>query len=525
MKRIRRGERGSSLIIALAFLALFSLWLSATLSSTQSGLHIAADGACPTKALVRGRRRNRTKDPGNALRRGRGPLGRRGLLYAEDAPVQLQNPPQAVFVRCDPAGDSGLGETGESSPPIGIIALSNGALGESAYQQYGNDIVRIDGGVFSNTPPFFQASSTTQLNLCPRNAKTVTGLLVRTSRTVTVPSSPGPFVPEDAADGGVPIVGNGIPTGNTIEEYVTPNVIRMKKAAISSGTKVIRFREDYPKLQSHCRVPTAAEDPLNEVRKKGKFTAVPQVPGQTSCNPALVIALWHNCNSTNPPYTYAPDPDGVDKNYPVDKSSGFSHQSVPACSSGALVVPLEPGRYNDAAALTSLTTSCDKLIWFKPGSYYFDFGDDDIGDADQEWTIGGSNLRNLVVVGGAKTWTGEPFVGYLSYNNSTNRSTVSVCDNSNPPVCGSKRFQDTDVGGYLNAGYNLPYRTVIKSVSGDKKSVTFDGQALTPSFNTGVFTSARSSERLTRWARCATRRPTLLTPESNSSSAGRAGCG
>jgi hypothetical protein len=223
VKRIRRDERGSSLIIALAFLVVFSLWLSATLSATESGMHIAqtmkiqpkrlyAADAAIEKAIQRIRydeAAGRWDDPGG------------DEPGCNDTVITLQDPAQTVYVQCEPDGNSGRGDEGESSPPVGIIALSDGALGEFAYQQYGNSIVRIDGGAFSGTPLLFQngndcsggaVNNCQQLNLCPRNEKIITdGVLVRNTAAVT--SLSGPWI---HADVGVPIVGNGIPAGTTI---------------------------------------------------------------------------------------------------------------------------------------------------------------------------------------------------------------------------------------------------------------------------------------------------------------------
>ncbi len=109
-------------------------------------------------------------------------------------------------------------------------------------------------------------------------------------------------------------------------------------------------------------------------------------------------------------YTCATD-GGVDAGlfdvakYDADISSiaEVSWQPVPACT-GAFVA-FAPGYYDDAAALEALN-SCNKPLWFKPGTYYFDFHNDDngdplfeagiAGDTDNEWLIEGRK-----VIGGA----------------------------------------------------------------------------------------------------------------------------
>lgn len=481
MRRLNRNERGSSLLIALAFLALFSLWLSASLASTESGLQIQKTLRVePTKLY--------TAEGAieQAIQRMRYDEAAARWDDADcDSPLTALDPAKPdvprVHVDCEPDPSSGLGEAGESSPPIGIIGLSNGAFGEHAYQQYGNSIVRIDGGVFSNTPALFKTGNNCsdqpncqQLNLCPRNEKTITdGVLVRNLATVT--SLSARFVPEDV---GAPIVGNGIPVGTTIAAYNSPISITMSNRALSSRVNSpIRYHENYPQLQSHCRPRVDANGvPDLEEMKKGRMTAVPRAgfpdyPVPESCDQNRIVALQFNCDSA-----YVADPDGVDKNYPVDKSNGFATRQVPTCPVGARIVELQPGRYTNAAELSALTTSCDAIIWFTPGAYYFDFANE-----APVWTIGATNLPNLTVVGGAKTWDREPFTASVSYNPQQNRTTVTA---------NSSVFKTSDANAaYINAGNNLPYKTLIRSVplGGLGRTATFDGPPTTMNF-TGLFT-------------------------------------
>ncbi len=60
-------------------------------------------------------------------------------------------------------------------------------------------------------------------------------------------------------------------------------------------------------------------------------------------------------------------------------------QTVPSCPAGN-VVAFEPGTYNDAAALSTLmdgVTCPDRIFWFKPGQYYFNF----TNAGSHEWSI------------------------------------------------------------------------------------------------------------------------------------------
>lgn len=72
---------------------------------------------------------------------------------------------------------------------------------------------------------------------------------------------------------------------------------------------------------------------------------------------------------------------------------------VPGCGGGWLI-PIQPGYYDDAAAFTALTGagSCnDKVVWFKPGTYYLDFT---FRGGPATWTV---DNPSVAVVGGTPT--------------------------------------------------------------------------------------------------------------------------
>ncbi|SDP25453.1 hypothetical protein SAMN04515671_3432 [Nakamurella panacisegetis] len=87
----------------------------------------------------------------------------------------------------------------------------------------------------------------------------------------------------------------------------------------------------------------------------------------------------------------------VDPNYAAETSSVPVYRPVPACPGGSSVT-LQPGYYDDAAALTALTggTCTNKTWYFAPGNYYFDFHNTENpalptagGDV---WTVSNGNL-------------------------------------------------------------------------------------------------------------------------------------
>lgn len=78
-----------------------------------------------------------------------------------------------------------------------------------------------------------------------------------------------------------------------------------------------------------------------------------------------------------------------------------------SCAAAPNVMAFEPGFYADVVALERLTNNCNKVLWFKPGTYYFDFlndSDDPLHDAtlpassDTEWRI-----TTGKIVGGGNT--------------------------------------------------------------------------------------------------------------------------
>jgi hypothetical protein len=63
----------------------------------------------------------------------------------------------------------------------------------------------------------------------------------------------------------------------------------------------------------------------------------------------------------------------ADPSYPADITSIPPWQPVPACPPGGAYIEFQPGYYDDVKALMSLTSSCNKILWFRSGTYYFDF--------------------------------------------------------------------------------------------------------------------------------------------------------
>ncbi|HVT76320.1 MAG TPA: hypothetical protein VHD87_04765 [Acidimicrobiales bacterium] len=318
MNRIKRNERGSALLIALIFLAVFSLWLTATLTSTQSSLHISqtkrvepghlygADGAVE-QAIQTVR-----FDPAKGVE-GDTTCGTTASLNG-----------RTYYVQCQPQSGSGKSAVGGSSPPLGILALSTGQGGEVGYRQRKNGTVRVDGGMFSRWGVDFQNGSTCpgtncqQLNLCPNNEKTVGDAVFvgsgqnNNSPTKTVTSFSANWVNEtgtpadtdgdgsNETDVGVPIRGSGIPSGSTISNVVTAaNVTISASTTVVGLNRSVAFRENYPALNSQCHPSASAHGDARVVGMdcpRDRITA-----GSFHCN----VSALDPVNPTDP--LYPPD--------------------------------------------------------------------------------------------------------------------------------------------------------------------------------------------------------------------------
>ncbi|KRA37624.1 MULTISPECIES: hypothetical protein [unclassified Nocardioides] len=95
-----------------------------------------------------------------------------------------------------------------------------------------------------------------------------------------------------------------------------------------------------------------------------------------------------------------------DPNYPADISTIPVLRTVPSCT--GTYVELQPGYYDDAKALTDLTTGCNKIVWFRTGSYYFDFHNKSSnGDPLYENGITGAERDNIWKIAGTRVIGGE----------------------------------------------------------------------------------------------------------------------
>lgn len=414
MKRIRRNDRGSALVIALAFLSLFGILTAVTLSSAESSLHLdkaakvsppnlyAADAAI--EQAIQAVRYDHT-------------LGRQGeSTCGVAAPV---NGETIYLCRTGQPG-SGAVTGGGSSPTLGILTLATAP--EVGYQQGSNAIVRLDGGLYSNSSISFggaacPSNNCSQLNLCANNEKVVTdGQITINSKTVT--SATAGFV---SGDVGTVMKGSGIPAGTVIDSVTNATTAIIHNAATRTASNVtLEFRE-FPLYQSACNPPPGT---------KGKITAL------GACDTSHIVAVQFNC-----PNGVADNTIGVDPGYVPTQNTWATVQSVPACGSSA-IVEFQPGRYTNLAGLNALTNgTCNKLFWFRSGVYDFDLGG--------KWTIGN---KDVTVLAGEKTWNRVVTDAQLTAGSTT-------------IVSATANFTSADVNRYVNSAVNLPYGAQITSVT------------------------------------------------------------
>ena len=102
-----------------------------------------------------------------------------------------------------------------------------------------------------------------------------------------------------------------------------------------------------------------------------------------------------------------------DPNFAADTTSLPPFRVAPTGCGTLSYIAFEPGSYDDADALENLN-GCNKTLWFKPGTYYFDFHNEPgVGDplyqvgvsggaSDNEWTIANRANPNsaAAVIGG-----------------------------------------------------------------------------------------------------------------------------
>lgn len=170
-----------------------------------------------------------------------------------------------------------------------------------------------------------------------------------------------------------------------------------------------------------------------------------------------------------------------DPNYAADISTIPAYQPVPSCPASGPYIAFEPGYYDDATALETLSSSCNKILWFKPGTYYFDFHNSSTnGDplfesgiassSNNEWTI-----SNRKVIGGALAAGGTPTAGTPIPGACQNPIDSASAQGVQFVFGGDSRiYFDSDSKAELCATYrsNVPPIVIYGNKSGSNPSLT-----------------------------------------------------
>ncbi|MGQ0843285.1 MAG: hypothetical protein ACT4QF_04040 [Sporichthyaceae bacterium] len=130
-----------------------------------------------------------------------------------------------------------------------------------------------------------------------------------------------------------------------------------------------------------------------------------QFHSRTGCSGTVVSEVPKNCADTGTGAAWS------DPGYAAPDVSSLTLQKAPAasCSSAPATIVFEPGYYDDVVFLNNLTgpSQCaGKTLWFKPGTYFFDFHNGEgapLAAAEHEWSIS----RDVTIVAGTRSaaWT------------------------------------------------------------------------------------------------------------------------
>ena len=255
----------------------------------------------------------------------------------------------------------------------------------------------------------------------------------------------------------------------------------------------------------------AAEDGLNV---KANSTAIPfNVHGGIVSNSNITVTNGSlasnstvfartgcsgNISSTpGPSCTFAGALPG-NPNYPAEISTVPAYQAAPtACSTS--VVTFQPGYYNDAKALSDLMSSntCkNKVWWFKPGNYYFDFQNTAKSSASanaHQWVVGVGQLIAGTPVdsaGNVLTQPSNPAVVPGACDNPIKSTTavgvqflfggdsqLQVADQADAEICGSYHTDRPPVAIY---GVQSGTATSTTAAGATATTVTSTKYAATP---------------------------------------------
>ncbi len=392
-----RGERGTSLVIAMAFLSIFGLVSVAILGFGEVSLRATAGYRAQ-------RAQNYATDAAlqaaiNRVRNDTG-IGRDPGVYSSDLcnPANTTTPlinlaatstSPAMVVSCQVQSGSGSGIPKDlgTNPPYSILTL-----GDRRTDQ------------LSGSPIFGHAN-----DLGVRNAE------------------PGPYNGVVDQGWGDPCGGNRQESGIRVNKSMSPFFIfgfplfcTVSQAASSWNVTGNVFANSPINLDEANAGPvmvTAPDTTHGTIKARGGCTGT----GFTCTDPGW-SALANN--EGDDPGLVSP------ADYAPRSLSGLAVQSVPTdtgCKAANHLVTFSPGIYTDATALNNLFADpycANATFWFQPGTYYFDFRNTDTisfacgGDINASWigTLTQDSTHQWCVGGKGQEYAGQRVIGGTPYS-------------------------------------------------------------------------------------------------------------
>lgn len=226
--------------------------------------------------------------------------------------------------------------------------------------------------------------------------------------TVVVGCAPGPATGDGSGD----VV---ITTANRPVNAILTLGTSTQEPGLQAGTHVLRVsgpvfsHSDVTVVGTPC--PASPQPPTNPSCSE-LYVSNGAVKARTGCSGKVVSTPAPQCSVP------ASDPDGADPGYaaPPTATSDLVYRDVPTCTTGSGLLPLQPGYYDDAVALSSWTSGAcgnNKTIWLAPGTYYFDFRNSEMPATGTTAVPRGSDVWTVssgaTVIGGQKLgWTNPP---------------------------------------------------------------------------------------------------------------------
>jgi hypothetical protein len=392
-----RGERGTSLVVAMSFLSIFGLISIAILGFGDVSLRATAGYRnqraqnYATDAALQAAINRVRHDPS---------IGRDPGVYSSDVcnptnttsaliniPATSTSPAMVVSCQVESGGASGLPKDLGTNPPYSILTLGD--------------------------------RRTDQLNGTP--------LLGHTNDIGVRNTEPGPYNGVIDQGWGDPCGGNRQESGIRVNKSMSPFFIfgypifcTTSEAASSWNVTGNVFANSPITLDEPNSGPvmvTAPDTTQGTIKARGGCVGT----GLTCTNPGW--GPLANNEGDDPgllnPTDYAPR-----------SLAGLTVQSIPTdtgCKAANRLVSFNPGIYTDATALNNLFADADcanATFWFQPGAYYFDFRNTDTisfacgGDINASWigTLTQDSTHQWCVGGKGQEYAGQRVIGGTPYN-------------------------------------------------------------------------------------------------------------